>query len=534
LYLAISSFLTCLTRSMAAPFASPAPRLDHADLRRFLRALRLQLWWRDALAVAAASTLCGALIGAAAVVWPVRPVWLGGNLAAVWLMLAAVSVGVVVATLRRPSVQRAARLADRQLSTASRLATAAEVLDGQLVGALAAAQLDDAWRTASVISPLRAYPQAWRRVQLAAGIVTLSLVILALSVGGLLTPLQIAGLSPTAGDAAAQSAADAALSSDPNAAADASLTSALDPSNNPAAAAQTLEELQAAAAQSQAAEAALQKLADALRGTSAARDVGEALRRGDYEDASNKLMTLGKDADQLSRISKRELANAMQRAAYDSAKLDPPLAIAEDQVGKALNRQVYSETRAALENLARAVTDAKKGVVSQEALAKSLDLLQQQQQQVAPGGGGGEDPEGYIADVPGEEPKGVGLVRGATSTIQIPGPEGDPRTANRSNAGLNPGGDPLGDLTSRLNVPPLDISVDALLSNDRGRDKANPSAPTVKISDTNQNGVRTSNAPQPGDPVQDVSERTIEPSAQRDAVRSFFKSAGDTTQPGKP
>ena len=53
--------------------------------------------------------------------------------------------------------------------------------------------------------------------------------------------------------------------------------------------------------------------------------------------------------------------------------------MAEDSVAKALNRQVYSETRAALERLARTVTDVKKGVVSQEDLAKSLDQLQQQQ-----------------------------------------------------------------------------------------------------------------------------------------------------------
>src|SRR5207237_3266979 len=119
---------------------------------------------------------------------------------------------------------------------------------------------------------------------------------------------------------------------------------------NAAAAAQTLEDLQAAAAQSQANEAALQKLGDALRGTAAARDVGEALRRGDYDDASNKLKTLGKDADQLSRVSKRELANTMQRVAYDSRSLDPPLAIAEDAVARALNRQVYADTRSALEN----------------------------------------------------------------------------------------------------------------------------------------------------------------------------------------
>ena len=48
-------------------------------------------------------------------------------------MLAALVVGVVIAAVRRPSVVRAARVADRQLGTSSRLATAAEVLDGRRV-----------------------------------------------------------------------------------------------------------------------------------------------------------------------------------------------------------------------------------------------------------------------------------------------------------------------------------------------------------------------------------------------------------------
>ena len=185
-----------------------------------------------------------------------------------------------------------------------------------------------------------------------------------------------------------------------------------------------------------------------------------------------KLAVLGRDSDQLSRISKRELANAMQRVAYDSAKLDPPLALAEDAVQRALNRQVYSETKASLENLAKTVTDTKNGVVSQEALAKSLDQLQQSQAPT-PGGGAGDSAD-YVPDIPGTEPNQVGLVKGAPSTISVPGPEGDPTTATRSGTGQNPGGDPLGDLTSRLNLPPIDISVDAQLANDKGRQTANP------------------------------------------------------------
>jgi hypothetical protein len=500
-------------------------QFEHQDLRRFLKALRLQLWWRDALTISAASILLGALLGVVALLWPNRTAWSdSGALVVAWTMLVGLAIGALLSTLRRPTLFRAARVADRQLSTASRLATASEVLDGRLSGDLAPAQLDDAWRLASGIHPWHAYPQTWRMVQAALAALAASVALLALALGGVLAPLDVPGFVGPFGDQGSQmSDTDASQATDASAA-DAAIPP--DPSNNPAAAAQTIEELQAAAAQSQANEAALQKLADALRGTAAAADVGNALRRGDYDDAAAKLATLGRDSDQLSRVSKRELANAMQRVAFDTAKLDPPLALAEDAVQRALNRQVYTETKAALENLAKTVTDTKNGVVSQEALAKSLDQLQQSQAPT-PGGGAGDSAD-YIPDIPGTEPNQVGLVKGAPSTISVPGPEGDPATATRSGTGQNPGGDPLGDLTSRLNLPPTDVSVDTALANDKGRQTANPAAPTVKISDTNQNGVRPSSVPQPGDPVQDVAEQSIEPTAERDSVRAFFKTAGDT------
>jgi len=502
----------------------PTGRADHRELRRFLNHLRVQLWWREGLVVAAISTLLGALASAAVVVWPSGL----STVASIAVVAAALLVGLVVAAVRRPSVVRAARVADRQLRTASRLATAAEVLEGQLGGPFATAQLEDAWRTASDIEPWRAYPHTWRRVRIATGAVGASLAVLGLALGGALSPLSLPGVGTFVDQAPAQ-AADAGQSADAAAAAEAQALNA-EQSSNPAAAAQTLEELQSQAAQSQAAETALQKLADALRPTAAARDVGEALRGGNYDDAASRLNRLAQESDQLSRLSKRELAGAMARAAVDSARLDPPLAVAEQRVARALNRQIYSETRTSLENLARAVGDAKQGIISQEALAQELDQLQQQSQ--VPGGGGGdigESEQGYIPDIPGEQPRQTGLVQGLSSTIQIPGPEGDPNKTNRSSVGQEAGGDPLGDLTSRLNVPPADISVEMQLANDQGRNKPNPQAPTVKISDTSQNGVRPSDTVQPGEPVQDVAEQTIEPTEQRDSVRAFFKSAGDTT-----
>jgi hypothetical protein len=498
-------------------------RADHPELRRFLRALRLQLWWRESVVVAAISALAGALASAALMAWPA-----GTAPAGAVVMAASLVVGCIVAAARRPTLVRAARVADRQLRTASRLATAAEVLEGYLGGSLANAQLEDAWRTASRIRPGRAYPHTWWKLQLAGGGLVASLAILALALSGAVTLLAVPGVSSLVNDQPAAPAADSDQSTDAAAAAAAQALTA-EQSSNPAAAAQTLEELQSQAAQSQAAESALQKLGDALRPTAAARDVGEALRSGNYDDAASKLTTLAQESDQLSRLSKRELANAMARAALDSASLDPPLAVAEERVARALNRQVYSETRRSLEDLARAVGDARKGIISQEALAQELDQLQQQSQ-VPPGGGGdiGESEQGYIPDIPGEQPKQPGLVQGVSSTIQIPGPEGDPNKTNRSSVGQEAGGDPLGDLASRLNVPPVDVSVETQLANDQGRNKPNPQAPTVKISDTNQIGVRPADTVQPSEPVQDVAEQSIEPTEQRDSVRAFFKSAGDT------
>jgi hypothetical protein len=91
--------------------------------------------------------------------------------------------------------------------------------------------------------------------------------------------------------------------------------------------------------------------------------------------------------------------------------------------------------------------------------------------------------------------------------------------------GQEAGGDPFGDLTSRLNVPTNDVSVESQVANDQGRQglKANPSAPVVKISDAAQNGVQPSDVAQAGDPVQAAPEQGVEATSQRAAVRTFFQ-----------
>jgi hypothetical protein len=494
-----------------ATTTAPRPlvgRSDHPELRRFLNALRLQLWWREALVLIAGGALLGAVLSAVLTFW-ILPVCL--------------AFAAALAVVRRPSTVRAARAADRQLHTWSRLATAAEVLSGHLSGPLAPDQLDDTWRVARALSPVRAFPRLWRQVWFALGALALSGVVVGLAVAGLVSPLDLEGLSVSGSSpdvAVAPAAEDQALA---------------DSTTASPATASSMDELQSQAAQSQAAQAALQRLGDALRPTSAARDIGDALRAGNYDDAMGKLDTLATQSDQLSRTSKRELGAAMERAAVDTAKSDPPLAVAEDRVARALNRNVYSETRSAMQNLSKAVADARNGVISQEALARELAQLQQTQPQVPGGGGGdiGESAEGYFPDIPGEAPQQPGLVQGISSTISVPGPEGDPNAAKRSSVGQEAGGDPFGDVTSRLDVSATDLSVQAQVTSDQGRQglKANPVAPVVKISDATQSGETPSDVAQPSDPVQATAEQNVEPTTQRTAVRTFFKPDPETATP---
>jgi hypothetical protein len=500
---------------MATTTAPPGVgRLDHQELRRFLDALRIQLWWREALLLVAVGAVIGALLSAFLISW---------------LAAACIALAVLVAVVRRPSVLRAARVADRQLHTSSRLATAAEVLGGRLSSPLASDQLEDAWRTASTLVAWRAFPRSWRRVQIALAVLAVSAALLTLSISGVVTPVDVPGLLGFQPNI--RTGADSLES--PAVADDSSLAEEADA--KAAKSAESIDELQTQATQSQLALSALQRLGDALRPTAAARDVGDAIRAGNYDEAITRLDSLATQSDQLSRQSKRELGAALERAAIDSAKTDPPLAVAEDRVARALNRNVYSDTRGAMQDLAKAVGDARNGVISQEELARELAQLQQTQPQTPGGGGGdiGESEVGYIPDIPGEAPNQAGLVQGVSSTISVPGPEGDPNASKRSSVGQEAGGDPFGDLTSRLDVPAAsDVTVAAQVANDQGRSglKANPVAPVVKISDAAQNGVAPSDVQQSTQPIQATAEEAVEPSSERNAVRTFFKpDTGGTT-----
>src|SRR5579859_710518 len=222
----------------------PSPAIDHLELRRFLKGLRLQLWWREALAVVAACAIAGAILGATAVLWPgISVAAVYGTSVAAWLTLAAAAIGVLLAIARRPSLVRAARVADRQLRTESRLATAAEVLDGRLSGTLAADQLADTWRIAHAMRTWDAYPQGWRRVQIASAAGLISLVFIGLAAFGVLAPL-----APSGDSSVDQSSLAAADTSQTDSAADAAAAQAIADQAASPAGAQSMDELQTQAA----------------------------------------------------------------------------------------------------------------------------------------------------------------------------------------------------------------------------------------------------------------------------------------------
>src|SRR5713226_8911437 len=97
------------------------------QLRRYLDALRLQLWWREGLFSLSRGVAAGALLAVALTVWSREPSGVSSPMAGVALLAAG---SLLHGVTRRPSVLRAARQADRQKSLGNRLFTAAEILEG--------------------------------------------------------------------------------------------------------------------------------------------------------------------------------------------------------------------------------------------------------------------------------------------------------------------------------------------------------------------------------------------------------------------
>jgi hypothetical protein len=274
-----------------------------------------------------------------------------------------------------------------------------------------------------------------------------------------------------------------------------------------------------------AAEAALARLGDALRPTTAAHDVAESLQRGDSDEAAERLRELARASDQLSTPARRELARALDNAGRATQPLSEPLAQAEQAAGVALTRMQYEPERAALETLAQRVEQTGNNTLPPE-IAKSMQSAAAESAESKPGaaqGGGEEDPNAPVGNEKGTRPgqEAIQSSNGKGEDI-IASPVNARSRLGRISAGLEVGGNPVGDPTNPLGVGGVPLPLDNVFADDRGRGPAKPDAPVVKITDSPQSDVDKPGVHQVGEPLQVASEQTRETPSRRQVVRTFF------------
>jgi hypothetical protein len=276
----------------------------------------------------------------------------------------------------------------------------------------------------------------------------------------------------------------------------------------------------------------LGKLADALKGTAAAQDIGTSLERQDYATAGNQLKDLGRESDQLSTRAKQELARALLQAATNSANLDPALAQAEQEAVRGLGRGDYDAARKALDNLAQIVATQPQSIIPPADIARLQQQAQSQDPSAASNSGGCGGGDAYYAG-PADCTTGAlystGAMRTVTQSADIPSPAAGSGEIGRGSGYASGGGNasPLGDTVTRLDASGDNVvQVDLTLNGAQGRGGTpDPAASTTVISQGDQKDVVLNGAPQPSQPITDIAESTSVPPAQAQTVRSFFQPA---------
>jgi len=492
------------------------------QLREYLRALRIQLWWREALTLLAISVGVAAASAAAAAVLDVQ-------VATVQAALLVIVVGCVVAIVRRPSVGRAARVADHHARLDNRLATAHDILAGRLEGELAALQLADTWQACGVYHPRRIFRARNRSVQIAVGGAVVACALAGLVVGnaGLLRSsieTLIAPVPPLA-DSGAVSPPDAALAQLESA------PSTLPEDTAALTSARLREQLQQQNVQSRAFEDAAAKLADTLQASAAAQDVGASLARSDYARAATQLRDLARESDQLSAGAKQQLARSLLQASRDSAALDATLAVAEQDAGRALARADYEIGRKGLEHLADVIASRQRTITPAADIARALQNLQQVDMARVGNGAscGGGDEYGGPVDCSASALYSTGAMRSVEQSGGAPSPVAGSGEVGRGGGYASGGGNtsPLGDSVIRLDAPgDVVVQVDLSPSSARGRGgQPDPKATTTVISQIDQKDVVLNGTPQASEPITDASEATIVSPARDGVVREFFQAA---------
>jgi hypothetical protein len=492
------------------------------EVRRYLDGLRLQLWWREGLVRVSRGVAAGALLGLGLLgvaVWSARP---AGAYAPVAVAAVVAAASLAFALGQRPTRLRAARQADQQGSLRNRLATAAEILEGRISSDLGGLQLADTALTCAALPGWRAFPHstvAARNAALVGTAALAALVVALLMVAAPLAPTQ----APAAGLAAEQ--ASSAAAEKPEAMATAAIVA-------------SPRQLQQARTRSVTEQAALAQLADHLRQTAAARDVGQALQRGDVAAASILLNQLAQDSDQLSQTAKQELAGALLDASRGTSALDKQLAAAELAATVAMTRADYQAARAALQNLVAAVVTAQTGTLTQQQL---IEQIQQLERQAALAGNGSDcgvltDDGEFFQDcsAAGQSPSSGAMGVASKGVGQSPTAGVGEVAGGHGFATSGVDLDPLGQApTHVVSLPAADVPVDLSLSSGQGNGTpSDQHAPTMAISQSSQHDVHQTGGQPSAEPGIQEAERTVVASSERALVRDFFRlSATDGTPP---
>ncbi|GIW06478.1 MAG: hypothetical protein KatS3mg060_1283 [Dehalococcoidia bacterium] len=534
---------------MAVVASSPIRRPQIESVIAFVRALRAFLWGKRAAQIglrsvtATAGLLLLARLAAA----------LGAPGAADALLLLAgmLVVGGAIAVVRsRPTEAEAARAADRSLGLRERLGTALELAEGPQRGALAALQLADTGALLAGRRPAEAFGSLLPRRDLA---IAAAVVLLALAAWVALPDLSSVIRSPFGGQAPPEpeTAAPAAVSdlnqnnvNDILGSIEETRRRAQERQIDPAEAQRQLSQaearLNARIEASNRQQQNLQSLADQLRQTSTAQDIAGAIDRGDYSTASDLLNQLARESDQLSPQARRELAQALERAAQQTQQ-NTGLRDAERRAAQALSRGDYQEIDRAMRNLGDQVGMAGRDVVPQNELGRAQSRLDQARQELGLGEGqNGDGDQGMEArggqpssggQQPGNSANGSqpGVMPGQNRAGQggqeaQPGQQGQPQQGigNQRPGELpqqdNPSGDRLGVGGRPVQIEAPDSGGQLRPSDGQGEQRGGQL--------TNARPATGVGVAQPTDPVESPADFTRVAPERRPSVRTYFTPNG--------
>lgn len=349
----------------------------------------------------------GLLLALTARLWPLLMTWQLAALAGA-LILIGVLLALAIVWLRPRALLHRARIFDRRLGLAERLATAVEIGTGrlratpvmtevQLADALAAARRTDV----RALLPLRASRRALLVLGVLAVALTVSLwlpnpqedVLLQQAAVRAAVEEQIEdleavreeiaeaeGLTEAEREALLQALEEAVAGLEEGQATPEEALAALSEAE------QALAELQdPGAAQLQS---GLERAAEGMEDSELTKDIAEALAEGDYQAAAEALAAYGsEEGEQLTREEELELARELAEAAEKLAEADPELARQLAEAAEAIETGDITEAREAIEAAAEQMGEAGERVDRQEAVEGALAELQEGREEIAEAGG---------------------------------------------------------------------------------------------------------------------------------------------------